>query len=170
MGFFELAAIATATLGCATDLLWRRIPNSLTFGAAGAALVSHFMQGGAQDVLMSAAGWGTAVLVFLPFFALGGMGGGDIKLLASLGAWMGPGAALWIAIWTSLSGGVMALAMALSTGYLTHAFLNLSMLAGYWRHVGFQPHPALTLESAEAPRLPYAVPIAIGLGVTLWLR
>jgi hypothetical protein len=35
---------------------------------------------------------------------------------------------------------------------------------------GLRPHPTLTLESSGAPRLPYAVPIAAGLVMTLWLR
>jgi hypothetical protein len=36
--------------------------------------------------------------------------------------------------------------------------------------VGFRPHPGLTLESAASPRLPYALPIAAGLVLTIWLR
>ncbi len=43
-------------------------------------------------------------------------------------------------------------------------------MLSYWRVMGVQPHPALTLETATAPRLPYSLPIAAGLGLTLWLR
>jgi len=37
-------------------------------------------------------------------------------------------------------------------------------------HAGLKPHPAITLDSSGSPRLPYALPIAAGLVVTLCLR
>ena len=40
----------------------------------------------------------------------------------------------------------------------------------FWRVAGLQPHPALTLDNPGSPRLPYALPILVGLVVTLWLR
>jgi hypothetical protein len=42
-------------------------------------------------------------------------------------------------------------------------------MLSYWRVMGMQPHPAVTLETAAGPRLPYSLPIAAGLGMTLWL-
>ena len=44
----------------------------------------------------------------MPLFLLGGMGAGDVKLLAALGAWLGPGDAFWLAIYASMAGGVIA--------------------------------------------------------------
>jgi len=170
MRTIEVAAIVTALLGCVTDLTFRRIPNVLTLGAALAALIFHLFSNGAGGLLLSLSGWAVALLIFLPFFWLGGMGGGDVKLLAALGAWLGPGAAVVIALWTALVGGAMALILAIATGYLLHAWLNLRTLAGHWLHTGFRPHPAMTLDSSGGPRLPYALPIAAGLMVTLWLR
>jgi len=101
MGLAESAAIATALAGCITDVKSRRIPNVLTFGATATALLFHLVHGGGYAMLWALAGWAVAVLLFLPFFALGGMGGGDVKLLAALGAWLGPIAAVWIALWTT---------------------------------------------------------------------
>lgn len=170
MGTIEIAAVATVLLGCLTDLAFRRIPNVLTLGAAGLALAFHLVTGGGHAFLLSIAGWGVAVLLFLPFFWLGGMGGGDVKLLAALGAWLGPWPAVVIAFWTSLAGGAMALVLAFATGYFLSLWLNLWRLAGYWLHAGLKPHPALTLDSPGSPRLPYALPIAAGLVVTLCLR
>jgi prepilin peptidase CpaA len=115
-------------------------------------------------------GWLAGVAVFLPFFLLGGMGGGDVKLLAALGAWMGPGDAFWLAIYASIAGGVMAVVVSLARGYLTTAFRNLRELLTYWSIVGPRPMAALTLEHGNAPRLAFAIPMLVGTMVTLWLR
>jgi prepilin peptidase CpaA len=77
---------------------------------------------------------------------------------------------VWVALFAALAGGPLALLVAASHGYLRRAFTNLWGLLMYWRVAGLEPHPALTLESGGAPRLPYALPIAAGLVMTLWLR
>ena len=166
----QLVALLTALTGCVTDLRMRRVPNALTFGAAAAALLFHLADGGWSGLGWSAAGWLTGLALFLPFFALSGIGGGDVKLLAALGAWLGPGATVWLALYAAIAGGVLAILVSSATGYLREAFRNVWGLLMFWRVVGFRPHPGLTLDSAASPRLPYALPIAAGLVLTLWLR
>jgi prepilin peptidase CpaA len=168
--FTQAAALTVALLGCVTDLRSRRIPNVLTFGAAAGAFGFHLADAGLTGLGWSAVGWITGLALFLPFFLLRGIGGGDVKLLAAIGAWVGAGAVVWLAIYAALAGGVMALVVALSAGYLGQAFRNVWSLLMFWRVAGLRPHPGLTLDSPGAPRLPYAVPIAAGLVVTLWLR
>lgn len=170
LSFPQAAALAVALLGCVTDLRSRRIPNVLTFGAAAGAFGFHLADTGLPGIGWSALGWVTGLALFLPFFLLRGIGGGDVKLLAAIGAWLGPGPTVWLAIYTALAGGVMALVVAVSAGYFRQAFRNIWSLLMFWRVAGMQPHPGLTLDSPGAPRLPYAVPIAAGLVVTLWLR
>ena len=170
MSLPQLAALVIALAGCATDLWSRRIPNVLTFGAAAGAFGYFLVGDGLGGLGWSAAGWAVGLVMFLPLFALRGIGGGDVKLLAALGAWIGPGAAVWLALFAALAGGPLALVVAASHGYLRQAFSNLWGLLMFWRVAGVQPHPTLTLEGASAPRLPYAVPILAGLVVTLWLR
>jgi len=96
------------------------------------------------------------------------MGAGDVKLLAALGAWLGPYGAAWTALYAAIAGAVLAVLVALSHGYLRRALTNLWGLAGFWRAAGLRPHPELTLKAAAGPRLPYAVAIGIGAMVTLW--
>ena len=43
-----------------------------------------------------------------------------------------------------------------------------SVLLAYWRAVGVRPLAELTLAGSKAPRLPYALPIAVGALATLW--
>ena len=162
------AVIAVAA--CVTDLRSRRVPNLLTLGAAALAFIYHSLNGGAPALLFAALGWGLGLLLFLPLFALRGIGGGDVKLLAALGAWLGPSMVLWVAAFAAIAGGVLALVVSAMHGYTRQAFTNVWGLLNYWRVMGVQPHPGLTLETTKAPRLPYALPMAAGLGMTLWLR
>jgi hypothetical protein len=90
--------------------------------------------------------------------------------MACVGAWLGPVAAAWVALYASMAGGVMALATALATGYLRQAVDNTMMLVMFWRTAGIQPLPELTLGEARGPRLPYALPIAVGVAAAMWWR
>lgn len=166
----SLAVIAVALVGCACDLRTRRVPNVVTFGAAAAAVGFSLLQHGWAGVAWSGAGWFVAVLLFVPFFALGGLGAGDVKLLGALGAWLGGPNALYLAFYTSLAGGIMALIVVVMRRHLKTALRNLWLLLCYWRTVGVRPLPELTLETARGPKLAYAVPIAMGALATLWLR
>ena len=83
MDIASVAALVLASIACWTDLQTRRIPNVLTFGAAGAGIAFHAFFSGSGP-LTAAAGWFTGVLLFSPLFLLRGMGAGDLKLL---GAW-----------------------------------------------------------------------------------
>jgi prepilin peptidase CpaA len=153
-----------------SDLRTRRIPNALTFGGAAAALAFAFASSGLTGLGISAAGWLLGATLFFPFFALRGMGAGDVKLLAAIGAWLGPWQVLWVAIFACMAGGVLAIVVSLAHGYLKTAFKNIWLIFTHWRVSGVQPVPGLTLTDAAAPRLAYAVPVAVGLMVTLWRR
>lgn len=162
--------VTVAVLAAGTDLATRRIPNVLTFGAAGAALLYHALQGGAPGLGWAMAGWAVGAAVFFPVFMLGGMGAGDVKLLAALGAWLGPQGALQVAVGSALAGGVVALIVIARARYLRTALSNLVQLFSYWRVMGVRPMTELTLASGNGPRLAYAVPILIGTLGALWLR
>ena len=163
-------AMGIALTACVTDLRSRRIPNALTFGAAGAALVYSGVTGGWAGLGSAALGWLIGALAFIVPFALGGLGGGDVKLLAAIGAWLGPAGAFWVALYTGVAGGVMALGVALATGYLRRALSNVSLLLMHWKVWGLRPLSEVSLEGSEGPRLAYALPIFAGLVTTLWLR
>ena len=162
------AGIALAA--CVTDLRTRRVPNVLTLGAAGAAVAFHAASHAGSGLLFAVLGWGVGLLMFLPLFVLRGIGGGDVKLLAALGAWLGPSLVLWVAAFAAIAGGVFALVVSALHGYTGQAFSNVWGLLSYWRVMGVKTHPGLTLDATTAPRLPYALPMAAGLGITLWLR
>ena len=162
--------VSVGLAACFTDLRERRIPNVLTFGAAGAALIYAFAADGWSGLGSAALGWLIGAALFIVPFALGGMGGGDVKLVAALGAWLGPSGALWVALYTGVAGGVMALAVAVASGYLRRALGNVSLLLMHWRVWGLRPLSEVSLEGSSGPRLAYALPIFGGLVTTLWLQ
>jgi prepilin peptidase CpaA len=170
MTVFHISAIAVAVVAALWDLRTRRIPNVLTFGSALVAIAAHAYTGGVTAAGWSLAGWFVGVLFFLPIFALRGMGAGDVKLLAALGAWLGPGPIVWVALFSLVAGGVIGLLVALVYGYLTQALTNIWWMFTYWKAEGPKPVPQVTLATQKGPRLAYAVPVFAGLMVTLWLK
>ena len=163
-----LAAVWVAAVACVVDLRTRRVPNALTFGAAAVALVARIAGGGASGALDAVFGWSVGVALLLVPYALGGMGAGDVKLLAALGAWLGPGETVWLGVYTNIAAGVIALAVAARHRYLRQAWSNLWLMVVHWRVVGLRPVTDVTLATARGPRLAYAAPILVGMLVTLW--
>jgi prepilin peptidase CpaA len=95
MLYFLIAAAAVAGVAAWTDAKTGHIPNWLTLGALGAALVAHFFagiafthswRGGFTGLGASAAGAVVCALVPAFFYWRGAIGGGDIKLFAAIGA------------------------------------------------------------------------------------
>jgi prepilin peptidase CpaA len=170
MSAVEAFAVVTVCVACLYDVSTSRIPNALTFTTAALGLLFHVLA-------PAGAGWSHALLgliaglaVFFPMFALGAMGAGDVKLMAAVGAWIGALSILNVALYGSVAGGVLAVIVALRQRYLTQALTNVKMLLAFWWVEGIKPFPALTLESKDSLRLPYALAIAAGLAVTLWQR
>ena len=164
------AAALLVLVACIPDLRSRRIPNWLTFGAAVVAVLFHSVTQGFSGLGHSTGGWLLGLALFLPLFALRGMGAGDVKLLAAVGAWLGPADVLWAALITAIAGGVLAVIVAVAHGYLRTALRNIFALLMEWRFFGVKPIDGLTLGSSKGPKLAYAVPIAVGTLITLWIR
>jgi prepilin peptidase CpaA len=164
-----VAILTVAVVAAVCDVRSKRIPNVLTFGGAAVALIYALATGGTGSLGWAAAGWLAGAVLFFPFFALGGMGAGDVKLLAALAAWFGgPADAVYLAIFAAMAGGVFGMVVALLHGYLRQALSNVWMMLIHWRTFGFQAIAGLTLTDTRAPRLAYAVPIMIGAVCTLW--
>jgi len=166
----ESIAVGVVGIACVFDLHTRRIPNTLTLGAAAAALIAAGAAGGVAGLTSSLSGWLLATALWLPVYALGGMGAGDVKLLAAVGAWLGPADAFHAAMYAGIAGAIMALSLAVSRGLLRQTVSNLQLLVVHWQVMGFTPHAQLTLANTDRPRLAYALPILAGTVVAIWLR
>src|SRR5688500_5262829 len=98
----HFAILLIAMAACVTDLRSRRIPNVLTFGAALAGIAFHALAPEGEGLGIAALGWAIGIVAFFIPFALGGLGGGDIKLLGALGAWLGPAGTVWLVLYTGV--------------------------------------------------------------------
>ena len=169
MGTASLLALVLAGTAAVVDVKERRVPNLLTFGGAALAVAYHSWAGGISGLAFSGAGWATGLILFLPLFLLRGLGAGDVKLLAAVGACLGPAVTLRVALYSVLAGGLLAVAVAARHRYLRQAGRNLMAMLGVWRAEGLKPVPGVTLEDTAGPRLAYAIAIAAGTLSAIWL-
>lgn len=162
-----VAVLCVATF---TDLRSRRIPNWLTlpFLAAGIA-VSVWMHGW-HGVWQSLGGFVLGALIFGLMHFMGGMGMGDVKLAAAIGAWIGPEQLLLALVVTGLAGGIMALSWAIFSGFTTDLLRGSGELVFGWRGRSTMAHPELVLSNPKARKMPYAPAIAIGTLISFFAR
>jgi len=147
------------------DLRTRRIPNYLTLGTAVAGLAYNFMSQGLPGLASGILGMllGFAFLI-LPYL-WGGMGAGDVKALAALGAWLGPKLTIFLFCYMGIAGGVIAVGYLMWQGILWQKIkegrvflLNLILC----RPDG-PPRPPSPAQLTEG--IPYGVAIAVGMVV-----
>src|SRR4051794_4455757 len=93
------------------DGLKLRVPNWLTFHLILGGLAFAAWGHGANGLLWSIQGAALGLALLLPLYAIGGMGAGDVKLLAGVGAWVGPAVTFWAFVTSSVVGAVMAVVM-----------------------------------------------------------
>jgi prepilin peptidase CpaA len=93
------------------DLRTRRVPNPLTLAIGAGGLAVAGRQSGLDGLLVSFAGLSVGLALMLPGHLFGATGGGDVKLLAAFGTWLGPVAIATAFVYAALAGGALALAV-----------------------------------------------------------
>jgi prepilin peptidase CpaA len=169
--FVYLAAASVAALiGAGFDMKSRRIPNFVTGPALVAGLLLHLALDGWHGLLAALAACLICGVIFLIFYLAGGMGAGDVKLIAAVGCLAGLSHSPYLLILTALAGGVMGIGLALSRGQLKSTLFNVRTLATHHAHQGLTPHPDLNVRNTRTLRLPYGLAIAAGACITLYLQ
>jgi prepilin peptidase CpaA len=163
---YASTALLCATVAAVYDLKTRRIPNLLTGPSILLALLLHLVLGGWGQLGLSAAAALIGGGIFLLFYLAGGMGAGDVKLMAAVAALAGYASVPRLLIATVLTGGVLALGLAILRGKLKTTLRNIVALLLHHRAEGLTPHPDLNLQNTNTLRLPYAMAIAAGCLVT----
>jgi prepilin peptidase CpaA len=160
-------AVAVALLGAWFDVVSRRIPNRLTYPAMLAALVVRLAFLGWRSLLEGFLGLMLCGGVFFLLFVIHAMGGGDVKLMAAVGAWVGYHSAGIALIVCALAGGLIALGYVVILKRYRTTFSNIASLIRFHAHSGLRENPELNLSSANAVRMPYGLAIAAGAVGTL---
>lgn len=160
-GFVFTTILIIAAIG---DLRTRRIPNRLVaalalagivFSVARAPIVPGFLQAGG-GLLAGLACW-------LPFYMLGWLGAGDVKLYAAAGAWLGPARAAEGALIAALFGAVLSLIWMMKSHGVKETAQTLGMAAAT---------PGMLSRSSGSGKrstLPYGVAIAFGAIWAAWM-
>lgn len=167
---YPATAAACALVGSVFDVKSRRIPNFITLPSILLGLAMHLAFGGWKQLLSSLAAGLICGAVFLLFYIAGGMGAGDVKLMAAVGCIAGMPHVSYLLVLTALSGGVMAVVLAVARGQFRQTVMNVGALATHHSHEGLQPHPDLNLSNQATLRLPYALAIAGGSLLTLYFQ
>ena len=163
-----VAALAAA-VGAGFDVATRRIPNLITGPAFLAGLLLHGALDGWRGGLSALSAGLICGAVFLIFYLAGGMGAGDVKLMAATGCVAGLTNVPHLLLLTALAGGAMALLLAALRGRLSQTVRNVVALTAHHGQAGLKPHPELNVENAAMLRLPYGLAIAAGCLITLYL-
>jgi prepilin peptidase CpaA len=165
-------ALAFACVAAAWfDLRERRIPNVLTMGALVVALLLR-APGGFGEIGAGLAGALLAGMLALPFFLVGGLGGGDLKFLTAIGAFLGPGRLFFALLVMALFGAVMAIGSIIRKRALHQTFANFHTLFSTFGRRNFSgwkkdADVPLTIHSPAVITVPYGVAIAVG-ALTAW--
>jgi prepilin peptidase CpaA len=166
---FPAGSLLCASLSAVYDVRTRRIPNFITFPAIALGLLLHAVFGGWRQLASAAAGGVICGLIFLVFYLAGGMGAGDVKLITATGCIAGLSLIGHLLILTALAGGVMAIGLALYRHQLVETWNNMQALAVHHQRMGLTPHPQFNISNERTLRLPYALAIAAGSGLSLCL-
>lgn len=152
---------------CVVDVRTRRVPNAISAPGIVTGVLLNWLYFGTPGIVTSALGIAVMVaLLFVPF-ALGGIGGGDVKMMAAVGALIGPRLALLGA----------AVGMGLGGVVMTVHLIRLGRLAEKIDALRTMFSSAVTTRSvaplrvaSDDPRaisLPYSVPLGIGTAVAI---
>ncbi|HUT88769.1 MAG TPA: A24 family peptidase [Thermoguttaceae bacterium] len=164
------AVTITLVVAALIDGYKLKVPNWLTFPMVMSGWVASAVFCGLTGLgWWTGLGWsllGTAVGLglLLPAYAIGGMGAGDVKLLAGVGAWVGVTHTFWAFVISVVVGAVIAVGMVLYRRRWRH---HQSQFLGILTEILIVRNPSqLSAMAAERKSsmmlLPYGIPIAIG--------
>jgi prepilin peptidase CpaA len=147
--------MTAASIAAVIDVFSHRIPNWVTLTAFVAGLLINTWLAGAGGALLALAGAALGAALLLPFYSIRAIGAGDVKLLAAIGALLGPQALVSVAVYGALVGGAISVVILVVRRRL---FLALGEMLIQRR--------APTRSGATAP---YGVAIASGVYLSLIL-
>jgi prepilin peptidase CpaA len=171
--------VLIASLIAAVTDVWKfKVHNLLTLPLLVSGLVYHGVAGGTAGLAGSAMGvlFGFGSLVL--FYAMGGMGAGDVKLMAGVGAWLGMPLTFFVFLASSLAAGVYAVILTVACGRLRETWVNFKILwhrlVAAGRHLGAEDRIEAEVGRDDRRRrlIPFAAMVAVGLVALLawsWL-
>jgi len=144
---------------------WKlKVPNWLTFPLIVGGWVFSAVSFGWSGLGLSLVGTAVGLALLLPAYAIGGMGAGDVKLLAGVGAWVGGTVTFYAFCVSAIFGGLIAIAMILIRHQWKHHYYQFFGIITEIFVVG-NPNTLSTIAAERKSSmllLPYGIPIALG--------
>ena len=156
---FMAVAVTFAAVAAFWDLRTKRIPNWLTVPAIVLGVAANAVKSGLAGLWAGLLGMLVGAGLFIIPFAMGGMGAGDVKMLAAVGAIAGPEAAFRSFLYGAMAGGLMAAAFLVGRAYL---------FRGRLRADGGTRGPGVTVGLKQ--RFPYGLAVFAGTVIAYMLR
>ena len=141
-----------------------KVPNWLTFPMVFSAWIASTVFFGWAGLGWSLLGTAVGLGLLLPAYAIGGMGAGDVKLLAGVGAWVGITHTFWAFVVAVVVGGLIALGMVVCRRKWQHHQSQFLMILSEILIVR-DPNQLSAMAAGRKSSmllLPYGIPIAIG--------
>ena len=160
--YFFMGAVLVALVGAVTDVRSARLPNRLTYTAVIAGLVLRAAMMGWTGLKSGLIGIAIAGGLFCVLYVMGAMGGGDMKMMAAVGAWVGRTHVLTVLVAIALAGGVLALVSIVFNKNLIQTVRNAVRLVLFRFTAGLEPHPEMNVQAPGSRRVPFGVAIAMG--------
>jgi len=157
-----LLALTIALTAGTIDLRTRRIPNWLTVSGALLGIGMHMYQSSIAGTIVALQGMVLALIVLFPMVLLRAMGAGDWKLMASLGAILGPWMMLFVLLAAIFLSGIMAVVMVVRANKVKETFNNMFVLVQGFLAFGLRANPEISLDNPALLKLPFGVAVALG--------
>ncbi len=141
-----------------------KVPNWLTFPFIACGWIHWTLQDGVSGLGWSLFGTFVGMMLLLVLRNVGGMGAGDVKLLAGVGAWLGAVVTLYAFAATAIVGGAMAAFMIYRSGQWEKHWAMAHQILHEWKTVR-NPEKLAAIARERKPTmklLPYGIPMAIG--------
>lgn len=159
--------VAAATI---VDIREHRIPNWIVATGLLLAVGFHMLAPSGKGQMFTLAGLAVGMTALMPFYVMGVMGAGDVKLMGMVGAFIGTAAIVSTVLTTMIAGGILALLTSAYKRTLPTLVANLRTMI-VQRQIREPGGATAGAGSKSAGKLPYAVAIAAGTACQIfWLR
>lgn len=141
-----------------------RVPNWITFPMVLSGLIYSTATGGLEGLGAGLLGMCVGLLTLMPLYSVGGMGAGDVKLMAGIGAWLGWEVTFFAFCVSTVVGAIMAVLMVIWRKSMRHHYENFLLILSEWMVIR-NPVELSKIAAERKPRmllLPYGIPICIG--------
>ncbi len=151
------------------DYRTHRVPNWLNVILAVGGLSVHAWLAGWAGLWHATAGMLVGFGLLIGLWLVRGMGAGDVKFMAALGAWLGPQLTLYAVAVGGLIGGVIALCMIAARGRWRQSAFNVGLLVTKCSSVrtALSDFGSVGQLAGQAGKMPYAIPLALGTTVVI---